>query len=156
MTKALQWTGLEGKERRLIHTLSGGEQQKVALAGALAMGARILILDEALTMLDRRTRKSIRSLLERLRKDPGITLLEFTNNLEDLPPADRIIFMEQGEIRFDGPPVDFFQEPTGRSWLAHSMGVGALISALQERGVLSEPVSGRSDLVSYLLQRISR
>ena len=91
-------------EKRPVHTLSGGEQQKVALAAALAIGCRVIVIDEALNMLDRPTRMSIRSLLRSLRTTPGLTVIEVTHNLQDALTVDRILFLARGTILFDGTP----------------------------------------------------
>ena len=151
IVQALMWTGLSGMEKRLTHTLSGGEQQKLALAGMLAAGARVLILDEAFAMLDRPSRRPIRSLLMSLRADPGLTLIEVTNDLEDILAADRMIFLSEGSILFDGIPKDFLVTPLGRRWCAMAGGLDALAGALFERGILPEPLSDRSDLTAFLL-----
>ncbi|MEJ2716806.1 MAG: ATP-binding cassette domain-containing protein [Deltaproteobacteria bacterium] len=156
LAQALEWTGLTGMEKRLTHTLSGGEQQKLALAGMLAAGARVLIIDEAFAMLDRPSRLSIRSLLASLRRDPGLTLIEVTNDLEDSVAADRMIFLSEGSILFDGVPMDFLASPLGRRWSGMAGGLGALVGALFERGILPEPFGDRSRLTSFLLHHFSR
>lgn len=156
LAQALEWTGLSGMEKRLTHTLSGGEQQKLALAGMLAAGARVLIIDEAFTMLDRPSRLSIRSLLASLRRDPGLTLIEVTNDLEDSLAADRMVFLSQGSILFDGVPGDFLLTPLGRRWSTMAGGLGALVGALFERGILPEPFGDRSKLTSFLLNHSCR
>ncbi len=116
----LRWTGLEGMEHRLTHTLSGGEQQKLAVASMLAMQCRVLILDEAMTMLDRPTRTSIRSLIKELATARSLTILEITNSLEDCLTTDRILFADRGVIEFDGIPADFARTPSGSEWFGPS------------------------------------
>jgi energy-coupling factor transport system ATP-binding protein len=136
LTRALEWTGLSGMEKRLIHTLSGGEQQKVALAGLLAMGSSILILDEALNMCDRATRLSLRSLVHSIRRGAALTVIEVTNNLEDALGAERIIFLSDGAVAFDGTPGDFLASVDGRRWVEMAGGLAALAGALFQQGVL--------------------
>jgi len=136
LCRALEWTGLSGMERRLIHTLSGGEQQKVALAGLLAMGTTILILDEALNMCDRATRLSLRSLVRSIQHDAALTVIEVTNNLEDALGAERIIFLSSGVVAADGTPTDFLASVDGRRWVQMAGGLAALAGALFEQGVL--------------------
>ena len=70
----------------------------MALAAALAMGCRIIVIDEALNMLDRPIRRSIRSLLSSLAPIPGLTVIEVTHNLQDALTADRILFLSQGTV----------------------------------------------------------
>lgn len=155
LDQALQWTELSGAEKRLTHTLSGGEQQKLALAGILAMGTRVMILDEALAMLDRPSRESIRSLLASLRDDLGITVVEISNRIEDILTADRIIFLSQGSVLYDGIPRDFLARPLGTRWSAGCGGVGALAGELFRRGILPAYPRDRSELVAFLLSNIT-
>jgi energy-coupling factor transport system ATP-binding protein len=131
--EALGLTGLRGMERRLTHTLSGGEQQKLGLASMLALDARVLILDEAFCMLDRPTRQRVRSLLGALRCDRGVTILEITQQLEDALTADRLVFLSCGRVEFDGPPGSFLTTEVGETWSAHAGGLPAVRSALCQR-----------------------
>jgi energy-coupling factor transport system ATP-binding protein len=126
MEQALRWTGMQGMEKRLTETLSGGEQQKLALASTLALGARVLILDEAMAMLDRPTRLGIRELINGLRTDPGLTVVEVSNNFEDLLNANRILFLSAGEIIFDGAAQEFFLTQHGRQWISLTRGVSRI------------------------------
>lgn len=141
---AIGWTGLAGKEKRLTHGLSGGEQQRLALAGILAMGARALVLDEALGMLDKASRTAIRSLLSILRSELGLTILEITQDLQDALQCDRILFLAEGSIRFDGPPLDFVSSPLGSNWLGIASGLIGLRGALARAGVDTKGLSLRA------------
>lgn len=155
LEQALRRTGLVGMERRLVHTLSGGEQQKVALAGVMAMGARILVLDEALAMLDREARAAIRSLLNSLRPDPGLTIVEITQDLGDALECDRILFLANGSILFDGSPDDFVSSPLGGQWLGMAFGLGGLLGALNKSGVTVRKSALKSYLYSCLTRNIN-
>ncbi len=135
---ALLHTGLANMGRRLVHTLSGGEQQKLALAGVLAMSVEVLIIDEALAMLDRPVRRSIRSLVASLRRDRGLTIIEMTPGLDDLYFADRVVFLSQGTISFDGSPAEFLAGPLGTRWSSMNGGLQALRIALHEQGLMPE------------------
>ncbi|MBM4328560.1 MAG: ATP-binding cassette domain-containing protein [Deltaproteobacteria bacterium] len=154
LDQALEWIGLRGMEKRLTHMLSGGEQQKLALAGFLAMGTRALILDEALSMLDTPTRRSIRSLLEELRKDPGLTVIEIANDVEAVLAAERVIFLTSGAIVFDGRPADFLTDERGSRWLRLTGGLGALLEALLARRTLSFPAAEDRELTRFLFNSI--
>jgi energy-coupling factor transport system ATP-binding protein len=122
LDQALHWTGLYGMGSRLTDTLSSGEQQKLALASTLALGARVLVLDEAMVMLDRPTRMEIRKLINGLRIDPGLTVIEISNNSEDLAGAKRVLFLMPDAVIFDGAPADFLLTPHGRSWTSLNRG----------------------------------
>jgi energy-coupling factor transport system ATP-binding protein len=152
----LGWSGLVGMEQRLVNRLSGGEQQKVALAGMLAMGARILILDEALGMLDRSARFAIRSLLAALRHDPGLTIIETTHNLEEILSTDRVLFMSDGTLQFNGSPEEFLESPLGRNWASMTGGLAALRAELYSRGVISATQACSSDLRNSLINIINK
>jgi energy-coupling factor transport system ATP-binding protein len=154
--QALRWTGLTGMGKRLVHTLSGGEQQKVALAAVLAMGCRVIVIDEALNMLDRAMRLSIRSLLNSLRMTPGLTVIEVTHNLQDAFAADRILFLSQGTILFDGAVADFFCSAEGRRWASLAGGAVGLESALVSRRLVSAYCGDNSELSSCLLHMIGK
>jgi energy-coupling factor transport system ATP-binding protein len=135
LEQALQCTGLTGMEQRLTHTLSGGEQQNLALAATLAMGARVLILDEALSMLDRPTRRAIRSLIESLRVNHGLTVVEMTHDLEEALTGDRLIFLSGGTLTYDGSPTAFMSTPLGSQWARVAGGMPGLQGELAQRGL---------------------
>lgn len=125
---ALSRTGLNGMERRLVHTLSGGEQQRLALAAMLAMGSEIVLMDEVFTMLDRPARLAVRKLMTRLCRLHGLTILEATHSPEDIMASDRVIFLGAGRLIFDGGPDEFVQSPIGREWTGLVSGAANLKS----------------------------
>ena len=99
---AIRAVGLEGYERREPHTLSGGEKQRVALAGLLAVEPEILVLDEPTSMLDPVGRMEVLERLEGLRTEK--TILHVTHHLEELVNADRILVLNGGELVADESP----------------------------------------------------
>ena len=90
------------------HHLSGGQKQRVAIASALAMHPKILILDEATSMLDPQGREEVLSTVEQLRSKMGITVLSITHDLEEAMLADRLILMNQGNVHKIGTPEEVF------------------------------------------------
>jgi iron complex transport system ATP-binding protein len=105
---ALALTGTGSLADRAMHTLSGGERQKVMLAAALAQDARILLLDEPTTFLDPRHRDVFRRVLRTINRDKGITVIEATHDLNcAVLDSHRILALRNGEIAYYGPPVDF-------------------------------------------------
>ena len=99
---AMAAVGLEGYERREPHTLSGGEKQRVVLAGLLALDPEILLLDEPTSMLDATGRREVLERLERLR---GVrTALHVTHHIEELLDADRIVVLNAGRLVADVRP----------------------------------------------------
>jgi len=105
---AIRAVGLEGYERREPDTLSGGEKQRVALAGLLAVETEILVLDEPTSMLDAAGRREVLEYLEALRAER--TILHVTHHLEELAGADRILVLNGGDLIADDPPERFFSD----------------------------------------------
>ena len=104
--EAIWAVGLEGYERREPHTLSGGEKQRVALAGLLALDPEILLLDEPTSMLDAAGRREVLERLEALRG--ARTVLHVTHHLEELLDADRILVLNAGRLVADVSPERLF------------------------------------------------
>ncbi|SFS71074.1 energy-coupling factor ABC transporter ATP-binding protein [Halostagnicola kamekurae] len=101
---SLATVNLEGRGDERIDTLSGGEQSRVAIAGALAMDPTHLLLDEPFTGLDEPSREAVLERLEALSRD-GTGVVLATHDLRDVTRlADRIVVMRGGEILEDGPP----------------------------------------------------
>ncbi|MGH2605881.1 MAG: ATP-binding cassette domain-containing protein, partial [Anaerolineales bacterium] len=96
--------GLEDLLDRQTFTLSGGEKQKVALAGALAMQPSILLLDEPLASLDPASAREALAVFRRL-ADEGTSILLIEHRVEDALAArpDRMLYMSEGEVRYLGP-----------------------------------------------------
>ncbi|WP_254531247.1 energy-coupling factor ABC transporter ATP-binding protein [Natrinema gelatinilyticum] len=100
---ALEAVNMAGRADARIDALSGGEQSRVAIAGALAMEPTHLVLDEPFTGLDEPSRRSVLDRLESLSRD-GTGLLLATHDLRDVCQlADRVIAMQDGQIAIDGP-----------------------------------------------------
>jgi energy-coupling factor transport system ATP-binding protein len=108
VARAIRAVGLEGYERREPGTLSGGEKQRVALAGLLAVEPEILVLDEPTSMLDAAGRREVLQYLETLRAEK--TVLHVTHHLEELAGADRILVLNGGDLVADDPPERFFSD----------------------------------------------
>ena len=104
--RAVRAVGLEGYQRREPHTLSGGEKQRVALAGLLAVELEILVLDEPTSMLDAAGRREVLDYLQDLRSEK--TVLHVTHHLEELTDADRILVLNGGEIVAEETPERLF------------------------------------------------
>ena len=113
--KALADTHLTELRDKAPHLLSGGEKQRVAIAGALAMASRYLVLDEPTSMLDPLMREQVISSLRELHAQLGLGIIYVTNIMEEVLLADRVIVMEQGRIIRDSSPRDVFSD---QSWLS--------------------------------------
>ena len=108
VASAIRAVGLEGYERREPDTLSGGEKQRVALAGLLAVDPEILVLDEPTSMLDAAGRREVLEYLETLRAEK--TVLHVTHHLEELVRSDRILVLNGGELVADKTPERVFSD----------------------------------------------
>lgn len=104
--ESLAWAGMEEYRFHAPHLLSGGQQQKVVLAGVLAMGSEVLVLDEPTSMLDLQDRREILDLLSRFH-GRGKTLLHITHSLEEALRAQTMILLNEGRIEFTGTPAEF-------------------------------------------------
>ncbi len=90
------------------HHLSGGQKQRVAIAGALALKPKLLILDEATSMLDPQGRAEVLQTVQTLRAETGLTVLSITHDLEEAMLADRVLFMNDGQKFAEGTPAEIF------------------------------------------------
>ena len=94
--EVLEITGMEQYRHQPPHRLSGGQLQKVALAGALAMKPKYLILDEACSMLDPQSREKVWESVETLHRDHGIAVISITHFPEEVFYGNGIALMENG------------------------------------------------------------
>ena len=106
--EAIASVGLAGYERREPHTLSGGEKQRVALAGLLAVGPEVQLLDEPTAMLDPAGREEVLSRVRELARSR--TVLHVTHHLEELFDADRVLVLSDGRLAADTTPEDLFSD----------------------------------------------
>ena len=90
------------------HHLSGGQKQRVAIAGALAMRPKLLILDEATSMLDPQGRDEVIQVVDELKRMTGLTVISITHDLEEVLLADRVIVMNNGKLLMSGKPEEIF------------------------------------------------
>ncbi|MEL7670394.1 tungstate ABC transporter ATP-binding protein WtpC [Methanobacterium sp.] len=100
---------------RLPRTLSGGEQQRTALARALIIYPKILLMDEPLSALDRKTRDELMQELKEIHRKFDVTLVHVTHNFDEaLMLADRIAIMRNGEISQVGTSTEIFRHPADK------------------------------------------
>lgn len=104
---SLREVGMEGLLHERTMTLSGGEQQLVGVAAALATNAGLLLFDEAAAMLDHVSRSRLLDAVWSLR-DRGCTIIWATHDMDEVALADRVIALERGRLVFDGTPRSFF------------------------------------------------
>ena len=101
--------GIADLADRPIGKLSGGQQQKVMIARALAKEPELLLLDEPFSSLDARSRMVVCEILDGLREERGVTVLVVTHDLSAIPEGcERIVLLNEGRITADGPPDQVF------------------------------------------------
>ncbi|RPI20486.1 MAG: ABC transporter ATP-binding protein [Actinobacteria bacterium] len=98
----LEAVGLRNKAYSMVHTLSGGEQQRLALCVALALGPKLLLADEPTGELDTETSLEIYELLRRLAHDGGLSVLVVTHDVALARRSDRVVRIADGRISTQG------------------------------------------------------
>ena len=112
VAQVLELVGLPGYERRYSNQLSGGEQQRVAVARAVVVEPRLLLFDEPLSNLDAKLRVQMRVELSRLQRQLAITTVYVTHDQEEaMAISDRIAVMRQGGIAQIGTAEDLYRAP---------------------------------------------
>jgi sulfate/thiosulfate transport system ATP-binding protein len=104
--------GLSGYAERYPHQLSGGQRQRMALARALAVEPKVLLLDEPFGALDAKVRAELRAWLRRLHDEVHVTTVLVTHDQEEaMEITDRIAVMDQGRIEQVGAPRELYDRP---------------------------------------------
>ena len=107
---ALRATGMEEYRYRSPDTLSGGQKQKIAMSGILAMQPECIILDEPTAMLDPRGRREVLEAVTYLNREKGITIILITHRPEELEHADKIYVMKEGKVMASGTPAEIWKQ----------------------------------------------
>ncbi|MFJ1754350.1 ABC transporter ATP-binding protein [Kitasatospora sp. NPDC088134] len=108
----LELVGLPQRADHYPHQMSGGQQQRIALARALALQPRVLLLDEPLSALDAKVRLSLREEIRRLQQELGITTLFVTHDQEEaLSMADRVAVLRAGRLEQCATPSELYSRP---------------------------------------------
>ena len=108
--KALRYVGLYDRRESSAAKLSGGQKQKLAIAGVLAMAPKLLLLDEATAMLDPVSRDEFLLLIEKLVREKGITVLTITHDMTEASRTDKVYVMDKGMIALEGEPRDILND----------------------------------------------
>jgi len=106
--------GMEPWFRSKTTELSGGQKQLMNLASALAMGPRLLILDEPTSMLDPLAARNLLATVQRINRELGVAILLTEHRLDEVfPAADRVVTMDRGRILSDGAPAEIARQLSG-------------------------------------------
>lgn len=105
---ALSAVGMQDFKKHAPHQLSGGQKQRVAIAGAIAMLPECIIFDESTAMLDPNGRRDVLAVIEKLNRENNMTVILITHYMDEAARAQRVIALENGEIKLDGTPHEVF------------------------------------------------
>lgn len=100
ISEVLEKVGLTNYRKQEPHHLSGGQKQRLAIAGIIAMRPKVLVLDEATSMLDPEGTKSVLALAQELHQE-GTTLIHITHSAEEAFRANRVLILENGQVKLD-------------------------------------------------------
>ena len=150
--EALKAVGLVGFERHETHALSGGQKQRVALAGVLAMEPRVLILDEASSMLDPRGRKGLMKACHALH-ERGMTIVMITHFMEEAAEADRVAVFRAGRVAMLGTPDEVLTRADELAQLNLDMPASCCLGrALRAKGMPVCAQVREADMVAEILR----
>lgn len=149
---ALKAVGMEEYAKSTPFKMSGGQKQRIAIAGILAMKPKIIVLDEATSMLDPNGRKEVMSVLKKLNQEENMTVIHITHHMEEAADADRILVMDGGKLVMDGAPREVFADGEKLKEHALSLPVAAeLADMLRKAGLpVRESVLSEDELLEEI------
>ena len=146
---ALEQVRLTHVADRLPHQLSGGQRQRIALARALILQPRVLLLDEPLGALDKQLREQMQIELKQIQREVGITFIFVTHDQEEaLTLSDRIAVFNNGRVEQVGTPREVYEYPQ-TAFVASFLGLSNLIDAAH-----AERLTGMPTAISVRPERV--
>lgn len=137
--------------------LSGGQKQRVAIAGVLAMKPKILIFDEATSMLDPDGKDEIKKVIMQLHKDSSLTILSITHDIDEVASSDYVIALENGKVALTGTPDEVFKHEQRLKEMKLDIPFSLkLRNALNKRGVQLKRYLNMEGMVDELCQLHSK
>lgn len=114
IVKRVEWAltavGMIDYRSATPHKMSGGQKQRIAIASVLAMQPKVLVLDEATSMLDPQGRRDVIDILNRLNKEENITVILITHHMDEVCGADRVIVLNDGVLVQQTTPKQLFTQ----------------------------------------------
>ena len=147
--EAIDSVKLSHLSQRLPHQLSGGQRQRIALARALVLRPKVLLLDEPLGALDKQLREEMQVELKRIQREAGITFIFVTHDQEEaMRMSDRIAVFNEGSIEQIGTPQQVYEKPQTK-FVASFLGVSNIFE-----GAAAKEIFGSSTMVNIRPERI--
>ncbi len=136
---AIDSVKLSHLSQRLPHQLSGGQRQRIALARALVLRPKVLLLDEPLGALDKQLREEMQVELKRIQREAGITFIFVTHDQEEaMRMSDRIAVFNEGSIEQVGTPAEVYERPQTK-FVASFLGVSNIFSGDDAKAIFGSP-----------------
>ena len=138
--------------------LSGGQKQRVAIAGIIAIRPKVIILDEATSMLDPEGRDRILKTVHQMQDDYNLTVIAITHDIDEASLADNVIVMDDGQLITQGTPKDVFAQAE----LLKEIGLDIPFymqvkqALLENEFPIPEQVNSEKELIKYLCQLNSK
>lgn len=138
--------------------LSGGQKQRVAIAGIIAIRPKVIILDEATSMLDPEGRDRILKTVHQMQDDYNLTVIAITHDIDEASLADNVIVMDDGQLITQGTPKDVFAQAE----LLKEIGLDIPFymqvkqALLENEFPIPEQVNSEEELIKYLCQLNSK
>jgi len=139
--EAIAAVKLEHAADRLPHQLSGGQRQRIALARAMVLRPKVLLLDEPLGALDRQLREEMQVELKNIQRDAGITFIFVTHDQEEaMRMSDRIVIFNEGRVEQVGTPEEVYEQPATR-FVAGFLGAANIVSGEPAKKIFGRPTT---------------
>jgi energy-coupling factor transport system ATP-binding protein len=136
--------------------LSGGQKQRVAIAGVLAMMPKIIIFDEATSMLDPEGKKEIRNLINQLHEEKKMTILSISHDIDEVANSDEVLVMDGGQIVMQGKPEKVLSQR--QELIRRKLDVPftlKIVDGLNAKGIKIEPTLSIEELAEGIWQSFS-
>ncbi len=147
VNNAIKMVDLTGNEKKYPSQLSGGEQQRVALARSIVTRPKVLLLDEPLSAIDAKLRKSLQSRIKEIHKELGMTSIFVTHDQDEaMTMSDTIHLMRDGVIEQSGNPFDLYSKPKN-SFVASFIGNYNIIQGKTFSKLVNEKYSETNNVV---------
>lgn len=149
VSEALDKVQLPDVGDRMPHQLSGGQRQRIALARALVLQPKVLLLDEPLGALDKQLREEMQVELKRIQREVGITFIFVTHDQEEaLTLSDRIAVFNAGRVEQVGTPEEVYEDPKTQ-FVASFLGLSNLIPP-----DIAQSLVGIAEMISIRPERV--